>query len=662
MSELAKQAIAKLETRKYHCKIEKSLARVTSPTSDVYSNASCVDSCAICLEEYREGQVLRVLPCSHEFHSICVDPWLVNHRTCPFCMYNIMAEQSLPQQSSRAQQTEVRTSDQRQFYQLPPHLDNVYGPIPHSQYLHYLNYHSELQNTCTSCEGTVGSSDSSCNSCYQQYHQHAHDSFHQETLNHNYCRALQPSCCGKNVVNRPSEKGRVFPHNSSFVNSGISYTHHITASSVHHHTNFCSTHRQIHNSTHYYLGQSTRLFRYKIKNEAGQTGDSEPECHSGKDISITAQFGSTSSETSSDRNRSRSSLACPECVHCDNIVVDSNHSTYGSSDNHDCSDDTSYDSNVFWGGAPDQMCTDLSSEKSSLSEASCNISIGKCSHHSPGNRDCSGNVVRKKCDTKNSASSLNLSLVSGCDTACSMETESSSSSCTSCQSEDCLLNLSEISGLSECSDISSTSRTADNIHYCTSCNLGSIPTNCLNSDFNRTNTHPRIKNCSGISTPNTLRSDNRYGHCSQCTMQISSENNQTDNNVQSENLIQSSVRNNTWSQPTNHDRDIFNYNTQGNTDNILQGNNELYIAKGSITREKSSFINLTGNLIANFRLSRSCDILPTNQHSISNQCNRIINQQPRPLTKDSVVKATSQGTKVTVFLKDKEDYRAINTV
>jgi hypothetical protein len=58
MSELAKQAIAKLETRKYQSIKEKSVT-VTTPTSDsdLYSQASSVDSCAICLEEYHEGQV-----------------------------------------------------------------------------------------------------------------------------------------------------------------------------------------------------------------------------------------------------------------------------------------------------------------------------------------------------------------------------------------------------------------------------------------------------------------------------------------------------------------------------------------------------------------------------------------------------------------------------
>uniref|UniRef100_A0A7S4KTZ5 RING-type domain-containing protein n=1 Tax=Guillardia theta TaxID=55529 RepID=A0A7S4KTZ5_GUITH len=42
--------------------------------------------CYICLEEYVEEEVLRKLPCNHEFHSKCIDRWLLEvHRTCPCC-------------------------------------------------------------------------------------------------------------------------------------------------------------------------------------------------------------------------------------------------------------------------------------------------------------------------------------------------------------------------------------------------------------------------------------------------------------------------------------------------------------------------------------------------------------------------------------------------
>ncbi|EPS68076.1 hypothetical protein M569_06695, partial [Genlisea aurea] len=42
--------------------------------------------CSICLCEYRESEVLRVLPdCKHLFHVMCVDAWLKLNASCPVC-------------------------------------------------------------------------------------------------------------------------------------------------------------------------------------------------------------------------------------------------------------------------------------------------------------------------------------------------------------------------------------------------------------------------------------------------------------------------------------------------------------------------------------------------------------------------------------------------
>ncbi|MQL93720.1 hypothetical protein Taro_026360 [Colocasia esculenta] len=42
--------------------------------------------CAVCLCEYREGEMLRMMPdCRHCFHLACVDAWLRLNASCPVC-------------------------------------------------------------------------------------------------------------------------------------------------------------------------------------------------------------------------------------------------------------------------------------------------------------------------------------------------------------------------------------------------------------------------------------------------------------------------------------------------------------------------------------------------------------------------------------------------
>ncbi|XP_052173309.1 RING-H2 finger protein ATL74-like [Diospyros lotus] len=43
-------------------------------------------ACAICLEDFRDGELCQVLPlCTHAYHSACIRPWLINNQRCPTC-------------------------------------------------------------------------------------------------------------------------------------------------------------------------------------------------------------------------------------------------------------------------------------------------------------------------------------------------------------------------------------------------------------------------------------------------------------------------------------------------------------------------------------------------------------------------------------------------
>ncbi|PYH85200.1 hypothetical protein BO82DRAFT_274967 [Aspergillus uvarum CBS 121591] len=47
-------------------------------------------ACPICTDDFVKGQDLRVLPCNHQFHPECIDPWLVNvSGTCPLCRIDL---------------------------------------------------------------------------------------------------------------------------------------------------------------------------------------------------------------------------------------------------------------------------------------------------------------------------------------------------------------------------------------------------------------------------------------------------------------------------------------------------------------------------------------------------------------------------------------------
>ncbi|KAH9514915.1 hypothetical protein Btru_021346 [Bulinus truncatus] len=47
------------------------------------------NNCTICLSDYLIGDELRMLPCRHDFHRLCVDPWLKDKPNCPTCRADV---------------------------------------------------------------------------------------------------------------------------------------------------------------------------------------------------------------------------------------------------------------------------------------------------------------------------------------------------------------------------------------------------------------------------------------------------------------------------------------------------------------------------------------------------------------------------------------------
>ena len=48
-------------------------------------NKELEDRCSICLLKQKINDEIRILPCTHQYHSQCIDQWLYQRSNCPIC-------------------------------------------------------------------------------------------------------------------------------------------------------------------------------------------------------------------------------------------------------------------------------------------------------------------------------------------------------------------------------------------------------------------------------------------------------------------------------------------------------------------------------------------------------------------------------------------------
>lgn len=73
---------------------QQSSESATSASSNLMENGEGVGWCCVCLSRLKDKDEIRVLPCLHKFHKICVNRWLKgHHKTCPLCRFSIGAHE-----------------------------------------------------------------------------------------------------------------------------------------------------------------------------------------------------------------------------------------------------------------------------------------------------------------------------------------------------------------------------------------------------------------------------------------------------------------------------------------------------------------------------------------------------------------------------------------
>ncbi|XP_054626095.1 RING finger protein 148-like [Dunckerocampus dactyliophorus] len=114
--------------RKLKCEAKKAIGRLQVRTLKRDDKETTCDSymCAVCIESYKASEVVTVLTCDHIFHKACIEPWLLEKRTCPMCKCDILKalgvdseEKESMAQASPQEVTVITVAGGEAMYEVP---------------------------------------------------------------------------------------------------------------------------------------------------------------------------------------------------------------------------------------------------------------------------------------------------------------------------------------------------------------------------------------------------------------------------------------------------------------------------------------------------------------------------------------------------------------
>lgn len=94
--------------------------KMTAEQLDDLKKQEKLTECAVCKEEFTTEDLLKRMPCAHQFHPDCLIPWLKMHNTCPVCRFALptddveyerrRAAQAVASNQRSSNQTSAQTS------------------------------------------------------------------------------------------------------------------------------------------------------------------------------------------------------------------------------------------------------------------------------------------------------------------------------------------------------------------------------------------------------------------------------------------------------------------------------------------------------------------------------------------------------------------------